>query len=173
MGQNQVILRHQNFTFPRLSGASERANGRASGPVLTPLFLFVPDHSAPDAHLPKSASSSSLRFNYSVDESVDIPESDIGDADTDQLLAPDETRNNNSFWTFEYYQQFFEVVGQNNQKYRLKYWATCLSVCSFACSLGHFAHSRARGTVNDWMAIYSVFFSILDHSVITLQPARE
>ena len=26
------------------SGASERANGRASGPVLTSLFLFVPDH---------------------------------------------------------------------------------------------------------------------------------
>ena len=45
MGQNQVILRHQKFTFPRVSGASERANGRASGPVLTSLFLFVPDHS--------------------------------------------------------------------------------------------------------------------------------
>ena len=29
-----------------MSGASERANGRASGPVLTSLFLFVPDHSA-------------------------------------------------------------------------------------------------------------------------------
>ena len=28
-----------------MSGASERANGRASGPVLTFLFLFVPDHS--------------------------------------------------------------------------------------------------------------------------------
>ena len=52
---------------------------------------------------------SPLRFNYSVEESVDIPESDIGDADTEQLLAPDETRSNNSFWTFEYYQQFFEV----------------------------------------------------------------
>ena len=47
MRQNQVILRRQKFTFPRGSGASERANGRASGPVLTPLFLFVPDHSAP------------------------------------------------------------------------------------------------------------------------------
>ena len=46
MGQNQVILRHQKFTFPRVSGASERANGRASGPVLTSRFLFVPDHSA-------------------------------------------------------------------------------------------------------------------------------
>ena len=29
-----------------MSGASQRANGRASGPVLTSLFLFVPDHSA-------------------------------------------------------------------------------------------------------------------------------
>ena len=29
-----------------VSGASERANGRASGPVLTSRFLFVPDHSA-------------------------------------------------------------------------------------------------------------------------------
>ena len=29
-----------------MSGASERANGRAGGPVLTSLFLFVPDHSA-------------------------------------------------------------------------------------------------------------------------------
>ena len=38
MGQNQVILRHEKLTFPR-------ANGRASGPVLTSLFLFVPDHS--------------------------------------------------------------------------------------------------------------------------------
>ena len=28
-----------------MSGASERANGRASGPVLTSRFLFVPDHS--------------------------------------------------------------------------------------------------------------------------------
>ena len=26
------------------------------------------------------------------------------------------------------------------------------------------AHSLARGTVNDWMAIHSVFFSVLDHS---------
>ena len=44
MGQNQVILRHPKFTFPR-------ANGRASGPVLTSRFLFVPDHNAvvPDA----------------------------------------------------------------------------------------------------------------------------
>ena len=53
MGQNQVILRHQKITFPSardwakwVSGASKRANGRASGPVLTSLFLFVLDHSA-------------------------------------------------------------------------------------------------------------------------------
>ena len=31
--------------------------------------------------------------------------------------------------------------------------------CPFARSLAHFAHSLARGTVNDWMAIYS-FFSL-------------
>ena len=30
----------------RVSGASEQGNGRASGPVLMSLYLFVPDHSA-------------------------------------------------------------------------------------------------------------------------------
>ena len=34
----------------------------------------------------------------------------------------------------------------------------------FARPLAHFAHSLARGTVNDWMALLSVFFSIFDHS---------
>ena len=29
---------------------------------------------------------------------------------------------------------------------------------SFICSLAHFAHSFARGTVNDWVAILSLFF---------------
>ena len=38
VGPNQINLRHQKFNFPR-------ANGRASGPVLTSRFLFVPDHS--------------------------------------------------------------------------------------------------------------------------------
>ena len=35
----------------------------------------------------------------------------------------------------------------------------CLLVtaCLLIRSLAYFAHSRARGTVNDWMAIYSVF----------------
>ena len=37
----------QSGASKRVSGASERANGRASGPVLTSWFLFVPDHSAP------------------------------------------------------------------------------------------------------------------------------
>ena len=32
-------------------------------------------------------------------------------------------------------------------------------------ALAHFAYSRARGKVNDWMAILSGFFSILDQSV--------
>ena len=36
----------QSGASERVSGASERANGQASGPVLTSLFLFVPDHSA-------------------------------------------------------------------------------------------------------------------------------
>ena len=36
---------------------------------------------------------------------------------------------------------------------------------SLVPSLAHFAHSLARGTENDCMAILSVFFSIFDHSV--------
>ena len=36
----------QSGASERVSGASDRANGRASGPVLTSRFLFVPDHSA-------------------------------------------------------------------------------------------------------------------------------
>ena len=39
---------------------------------------------------------------------------------------------------------------------------------SLVRSLAHFAHSLARGTVNDWMAILSVFFSIFDHSVFPI-----
>ena len=54
---------------------------------------------------------------------------------------------------------------QNNQKYRLRY---CYSLAhSLICShrsLAQFSHSQAHGTVNDWMAIYSVSFSILDHT---------
>ena len=73
-----------------------------------------------------------------------------------------------------------DTVGQNNQEYRLQYWATRSSVrlfartahlfacsallaslvCSAALSrsLAHLAHSLARGTVIDKMTIYSVFF---------------
>ena len=43
----------------------------------------------------------------------------------------------------------------------------CVPLRSLVRSLAHFAHSahyHARGTVNDWMAILSVFFSIFDHS---------
>ena len=47
---------------------------------------------------------------------------------------------------------------QNNEESRLEYWANRLSIRSFA-------HCLARGKVNDWMAILSVFFSIFDHSV--------
>ena len=38
---------------------------------------------------------------------------------------------------------------------------------SLARSLAHFAHSLARGTVNDQMAILSVFFSISDHNALS------
>ena len=48
----------------------------------------------------------------------------------------------------------------NSQENRLEYWATRSSVRSFART----AHSFACGTVNDWIAFYSVFFSILAHS---------
>lgn len=77
------------------------------------VFTAPPVQPATASSKPKPSTSrqdiSSLNFDFASDEAVDIPESDIGDADTDQLLAPDETRPNNSFWTFEYYQQFFEV----------------------------------------------------------------
>ena len=36
----------QSIASKQVSGASEWANGQASGPVLTSLFLLVPDHSA-------------------------------------------------------------------------------------------------------------------------------
>ena len=35
--------------------------------------------------------------------------------------------------------------------------------------LTHYAHSLAHGTVNDWMAILCVFFSIFDHTVKQIQ----
>ena len=82
----------------------------------------------------------------------------------------------------------YYTMGQNNQDSRLQYWATRSSAPSFArttrllalhsslrsqallhsliCSIAHFAHSLACGTVNDWIAIYSVFFSILAHSAL-------
>ena len=77
---------------------------------------------------------------------------------------------------------------ENRKERRCKYWATRSSfrsfartAHSFACSgllallarsaaltrsLAHFAHSLARGTVNDCMAILSVFFPVFDHSVM-------
>ena len=39
---------------------------------------------------------------------------------------------------------------------------------SLVCSLAHSAHPLARETVNDWTAIYSVFFSILAHSAMVV-----
>ena len=43
---------------------------------------------------------------------------------------------------------------------------------SLVRSLAHFAHSLARGTVSDWMAILSVFFSIIDHSVVVIMNVK-
>ena len=60
-------------------------------------------------------------------------------------------------------------MGQNNQEYRLEYWATRSSICSHRSlvhSLAHFTHSLAHGTVNYKMAIHSVFLSILAHSAV-------
>ena len=84
---------------------------------------------------------------------------------------------------------------QNNQEYRRKRWATRSSVRSFArtahsfaCSallalLAHSAalihslprsltHSLACGKVNDWIAIFDLFFLFwnLDHSKLGLTP---
>ena len=69
------------------------------------------------------------------------------------------------------------TVVEKRKEHRCKYWATRSSVRLFArtahslacsgllaslrsliCSLAHFAHSLARGKVNDWMALLSVFF---------------
>ena len=43
----------QSGANKQMSGASERANGRVRGPVLTSLFLFVPDHSATSPTTPQ------------------------------------------------------------------------------------------------------------------------
>ena len=65
------------------------------------------------------------------------------------------------------------TVGQNDPEYRLKYWATCSSIRSFArtahlfprsallASLARstpFTRSLARGAVNDWMAFFFLYF---------------
>ena len=43
--------------------ASERASERASGPVLTSLFLFVPDHSAAEVEDPIEARMAARKVN--------------------------------------------------------------------------------------------------------------
>ena len=62
-------------------------------------------------------------------------------------------------------------LGQNNheciQTEVLGYSLICSLIrsrCSLVRLLAHVAHSLAHGTVIDWMAIYSVFFSLLAHS---------
>ena len=49
-----------------MSGASERANGRASGPVLTYLFLFVADNSEAVARPPETAPLKARKLNGAV-----------------------------------------------------------------------------------------------------------
>ena len=62
----------------------------------------------------------------------------------------------------EWLNQF--TVGQNSHECRLKDWATRSFVYvrtllrSLVCSLAHFTFSLACGTVNNWMAIFHVFF---------------
>ena len=46
MRSEQSGASEQPGASERVSGASERANGRASGPVLQSVFLAVIDHSA-------------------------------------------------------------------------------------------------------------------------------
>ena len=61
------------------------------------------------------------------------------------------------------------TVGQNDQEYRLEYWATRSSVRSFARTAHLFARSLTSLTTSlvgmiGWLFI--VFFSILVHSVL-------
>ena len=46
IAKNTDKIAIQSITVPRVSGASEQANGRASGLVLQSVFLAVIDHSA-------------------------------------------------------------------------------------------------------------------------------
>ena len=46
IGKNTDKIAIQLLTVPRVSGASEQANGRTSGPVLQFVFMAVQDHSA-------------------------------------------------------------------------------------------------------------------------------
>ena len=55
-----------------------------------------------------------------------------------------------------------------------QHYSLCLRapLCSLVCSLAHFAHSRTHGTANDWIAICSVFFSILAHRALPSLKSR-
>ena len=103
-----------------MSGASERANGRASGLVLTSLFLVDPDHRAVD---PGFESDFPLhRFFLLLNFFLSI------------------SFQTQSFFIIATYLISFFRLGtmvQSNQESRHKYWATRSSVCLFACT----AHS--------------------------------
>lgn len=108
-------------------------SGSSSQPAVVPSAAASTNNRKPPT--PVQESSPALQFGF-TDEAVDIPESDIGDADTDQLLGTDDKPNNNSsFWTFEYYQQFFDVdtgdvlrrlVGSMVPRPRLNYLQTTI-----------------------------------------------
>jgi len=98
-------------------GSDDELNVFTASPLQPPAPATTnANYSNSDNRLPRQQQQRQQpNFDFSSDNNDDggladeIPESDIGDADTDQLLAPDETRKNASFWTFEYYQQFFDV----------------------------------------------------------------
>ena len=57
--------------------------------------------------------------------------------------------------------RFFFTVGQNNQESRRKYWATCLFICSFACT----AHLFVCSTLLAWLTCSTAFTHLLARSL--------
>ena len=61
------------------------------------------------------------------------------------------------------------------QESRRKYWDTRSSIHLFACLAllarsAALTHSLPSGKVNDWIAIFAVFYSVLDHSALRFLP---
>ena len=66
-----------------MSGASERANGRASGPVLQSVFLAVFDHSAYITHV---AEESAERFEHHETLSFIVPIHSLVEIETSKVF---------------------------------------------------------------------------------------